>query len=229
MSSLSEMLKPKKAFTCTLCTEYLQYNEYNENTIKIENVGYVEYDVDVEGEDQNDAKKKAIEAFKKYGGIYTTQDNIFSSNNTSSSFDSDPNTVPKYAAYYKDTYISPWDAEYSLYCIRMSPKNDFVIFCCDLYAGKEEEHIIKQAAEIFWNSLSTKLKELNSENELSDAISVDAISVDAISNEDKDKFILNCFYAFPAIKQEILLDRLIKVKPKVFNVVKIVEFHDPNR
>jgi len=215
------MLKQKKAFTVTLFIQFIQYNEFAE---EIQYVGHEITDVDVEGEDQNDAKKKAIEAFLKNGGIYTIE-NIISSNNTPS-YDSDPNTVPKYAAYYKDTYISPWDAKHSLYCISKSPKNDFVIFCCDLYAGKEEEHIIKQAAEIFWNSLSTKLKELNSENELSDAISVDAISVDAISNEDKDKFILNCFYAFPAIKQEILLDRLIKVEPKVFNVVKTVEFYD---
>mgnify|MGYP006923602010 CR=1 FL=1 len=219
--SLSKMLKQKKAFTVTLFIQFIQYNEFAE---EIQYVGHEITDVDVEGEDQNDAKKKAIEAFLKNGGIYTIE-NIISSNNTPS-YDSDPNTVPKYAAYYKDTYISPWDAKHSLYCISKSPKNDFVIFCCDLYAGKEEEHIIKQAAEIFWNSLSTKLKELNSENELSDAISVDAISVDAISNEDKDKFILNCFYAFPAIKQEILLDRLIKVEPKVFNVVKTVEFYD---
>lgn len=226
MPSLSKMYQQKKAFTCTLCIEYLQYNK---DTKKIEDVGYVIDGVDVEGDDENDAKKKAIEAFMEYGGIYTTEENIFSSNNTSSSYDSDPNTVPKNAAYYKDTCISPWDAKYSLYCISKFPKNDFVIFCWDLYAGNEEEHIIKDAAEILWNSLSTKLTELNSENELSDAISVDAISVDAISNEDKDKFILNCFYAFPAIKQEILLDRLIKVKPKEFNVVKTVDFHDAMR
>jgi len=94
---------------------------------------------------------------------------------------------------------------------------------CRLFKRFFEESTEMKEVKIFWESIS-RLQNLKSlwdyETKFEDVI-------DAEFEKDTDQSILNCFYAFPTEKQDILLHELVSVELIQLNVVdiKAEEYH----
>jgi hypothetical protein len=121
----------------------------------------------------------------------------------------------------KDSWSNCYDAEiipFSIFCIHRSSYEEFLEFCITSNKGTEKD-IHKDDVRIFWDSISS-LRKLENLSDYQRSYKIEYGEENPHFEESTDQFILDCFYAFPAIKHEILLPEIVFVEQIPLNVVQ---------